>query len=193
LPGDLPVVGDWDGDGVDTIGVYRQGQFLLRNSNRPGPADIVLNFGEVGDLPLAGDWDGDGQVTVGVYNTTTGLFKLSNTLKNVLADVVVQWGGPGYLPVVGDWDGDGIATIGLYGVVGEFLLRNTNAAGHRLGLHARGERRAAGGRVVGVTRALNWAYASVASRSQKAEQARSKSSAPVRVLNEQKGRCRTVP
>ncbi len=129
LPGDLPVVGDWDGDGVDTIGVYRQGQFLLRNSNRSGPPDIIINFGEAGDLPLAGDWDGDGQVTVGVYNPTLGLFKLSNTLKNVLADVVVQWGGPGYLPVVGDWDGDGIATIGLYGVAGEFLLRNTNTAG----------------------------------------------------------------
>ncbi len=129
LPGDLPVVGDWDGDGIDTIGVYRHGQFLLRNSNRSGPADIVINFGEAGDLPLAGDWDGDGQATVGVYNPTTGVFKLSNTLKNVLADVVVQWGGPGYLPVVGDWDGDGIATIGLYGVGGEFLLRNTNTAG----------------------------------------------------------------
>ncbi len=129
LPGDLPVVGDWDGDGVDTIGVYRQGQFLLRNSNRSGPPDIVINFGEAGDLPLAGDWDGDGQATVGVYNRATGLFKLSNTLKNVLADVVVQWGGPGYLPVVGDWDGDGSTTIGLYGVNGEFLLRNTNAAG----------------------------------------------------------------
>ncbi len=129
LPGDLPIVGDWDGDGVDTIGVYRQGQFLLRNSNRSGPADIVINFGESGDLPLAGDWDGDGQVTVGIYNPATGLFKLSNTLKHVLADVVVQWGGPSYLPLVGDWDGDGITTIGLYGVGGEFLLRNRNEAG----------------------------------------------------------------
>jgi hypothetical protein len=128
-PGDLPVVGDWDGDGVTTVGVYRQGQFLLRNSNRPGPADIVVNLGEAGDLPLAGDWDGDGQVTVGVYSPTKGLFRLSNTFKDVLADIEVQWGGLGYLPIVGDWDGDGVTTIGLYGLNGEFLLRNRNEAG----------------------------------------------------------------
>ena len=28
LPGDYPVVGDWDGDGTATIGVYRNGSFL---------------------------------------------------------------------------------------------------------------------------------------------------------------------
>ncbi len=128
-PGDLPVVGDWDGDGITTIGVFRAGQFLLRNSNKPGPPDLVINFGEAGDLPLAGDWDGDGQVTIGVYNPTKGLFRMSNTFKDVLADIEVQWGGPGYLPIVGDWDGDGITTLGLYSARGEFLLRNSNVAG----------------------------------------------------------------
>jgi hypothetical protein len=127
--GDLPVVGDWDGDGVDTIGVYRAGEFLLRNSNRAGLPDIVVQFGAEGELPVAGDWDGDGTVTIGSYNLKTGVFKLSNALKGGLVEVEVQWGGPGYLPVVGDWDGDGVTTIGLYGVNGEFLLRNTNTAG----------------------------------------------------------------
>jgi hypothetical protein len=27
LPGDKPVVGDWDNDGTDTIGIYRNGTF----------------------------------------------------------------------------------------------------------------------------------------------------------------------
>ncbi|HVF91412.1 MAG TPA: zinc-dependent metalloprotease family protein, partial [Blastocatellia bacterium] len=45
IPGDLPVSGDWNGDGIDTIGVYRNGNFLLRNSNTNGFADLVVTFG----------------------------------------------------------------------------------------------------------------------------------------------------
>jgi hypothetical protein len=58
IPGDQPVIGDWDNDGIDTIGVYRSGQFLLRNSNTIGFADIVFALGNPGDHPIAGNWDG---------------------------------------------------------------------------------------------------------------------------------------
>jgi hypothetical protein len=41
-PCDQPVAGDWNGDGVDTIGIFRPstGQFLLRNSNDIGSAQM---------------------------------------------------------------------------------------------------------------------------------------------------------
>jgi len=58
LAGDQPVVGDWDGNGTDTIGVYRNARFLLRNSNTIGFADIVFGLGNPGDMPIAGDWNG---------------------------------------------------------------------------------------------------------------------------------------
>lgn len=45
LGGDLPVTGDWNNDGIDTIGVYRNAQFLLRNSNTIGFAEIVFGLG----------------------------------------------------------------------------------------------------------------------------------------------------
>jgi hypothetical protein len=51
------VTGDWDNDGTDTIGVYRNGQFLLRNSNTIGFADIAFGLGNLGDIPIAGNWD----------------------------------------------------------------------------------------------------------------------------------------
>ncbi|MEQ8667682.1 MAG: hypothetical protein RIC12_00830, partial [Pirellulales bacterium] len=69
-----PVVGDWDGDGIDTIGVYDQrlSIFNLRNDNSPGGADAaVVNYGPAKAildletnpllpwLPIAGDWDGN--------------------------------------------------------------------------------------------------------------------------------------
>jgi hypothetical protein len=57
LPGDRPVTGDWNNDGIDTIGIYRNGQFMLRNSNTIGFAEIVFGLGIPGDMPIAGNWD----------------------------------------------------------------------------------------------------------------------------------------
>jgi predicted outer membrane repeat protein len=55
----MPISGDWNGDGIDTIGVYdRQiARFYLRNSNSTGPSDIDLWYGNPGDFPIAGCWD----------------------------------------------------------------------------------------------------------------------------------------
>ena len=43
-PGDVPFMGDWDCDGIDTPGLYRQsdGFVYLRNTNSQGVADITL-------------------------------------------------------------------------------------------------------------------------------------------------------
>jgi hypothetical protein len=54
-------VGDWNGDGVDTVGVYNPitGVFFLKNTHDEGFADIVFQFGPgaAGFEPLVGDWD----------------------------------------------------------------------------------------------------------------------------------------
>jgi hypothetical protein len=57
IPGDRPVTGDWNDDGIDTIGIYRNGMFMLRNSNTIGFADLVFGLGIPGDMPIAGNWD----------------------------------------------------------------------------------------------------------------------------------------
>jgi hypothetical protein len=43
---------------MTTIGVFRRGQFLLRNSNTNGFAEIVFSLGFPTDMPIAGNWDG---------------------------------------------------------------------------------------------------------------------------------------
>jgi endoglucanase len=52
--------GDWDGDGVDGVGVYYrdQGRFFLRDSLASDPIDQFVTFGSKGvDLfPLSGRW-----------------------------------------------------------------------------------------------------------------------------------------
>jgi hypothetical protein len=60
--------GDWNGDGVDTIGVVRGDTWLLRNSVAGGTADISFTYGSPSylELPVPGDWDGDGTYTPAV-------------------------------------------------------------------------------------------------------------------------------
>ena len=132
MPGDKPVVGDWDGDGTVTVGVYRPSEstFYLRNSNTPGPADIVVPFLTSGDTPLAGDWDGDGVDTIGIHNSGNATFYLRNSNTSGPPNLAVGFGGFGDKPVVGDWDGDGKTTVGSYQPsTSTFSLRNTNTTG----------------------------------------------------------------
>jgi hypothetical protein len=133
-PGDLPILGDWDGDGVFTIGVFTPSTatFHLRNSNTPGPADFTFAFGPAGGigLPVAGDWDGDGKWSVGVFAPSRGDWNLRNELSSGLPDAgSFLFGSPGSKPVVGDWDGDGKFSQGVVEPDGTWKLKNVLATG----------------------------------------------------------------
>ncbi|MEA2933350.1 MAG: hypothetical protein QOI56_2135, partial [Actinomycetota bacterium] len=49
-----PVVGDWNGDGIDTVGYksMSSGIWSLRNTNSAGPVDATFDYGLSNDLPL---------------------------------------------------------------------------------------------------------------------------------------------
>jgi hypothetical protein len=57
-PGDLPVSGDWNGDGETTVGVFRGDTFHLRDTLAGGTADESFSYGRAGDVPLTGNWGG---------------------------------------------------------------------------------------------------------------------------------------
>ncbi len=136
-PADTPFMGDWDGDGVDTPGLYRvsDGFAYLRNSNTQGAADVSYFFGDPDDVPLAGDFDGDGDDTVSLYRPSNQTFYISNKLGpngGALgpADYSFVFGDPGDDPIVGDWDGDGTDTIGTRRAsTGQIFQRNSNSQG----------------------------------------------------------------
>jgi hypothetical protein len=128
--GDYPVTGDWDGNGTDTIGIYRNGSFYLRNSNTVGFANLVFPFGTPGDQPIAGDWNGDGIDTIGVYRPSTGQFLLRNSNTAGPAEMSFYLGNVGDVGIAGDWNGDGIDTTGVFRPSnGVIFLKNTNATG----------------------------------------------------------------
>jgi len=91
-----PIVGDWTGSGIDTVGVYDQsnGQFMLRNSNTPGAPDETFGLGVASDQPLSGRWQASATHSgVGVFRPSNGLIYLKNDLSTGYADGSVAKSG----------------------------------------------------------------------------------------------------
>ena len=107
-PGDKPVVGDWDGDGIDEIGLRREttGYFYYRNTLTTGAADGRFFFGDPGDRLVSGDWGVvDGADTPAVFRPANSMFYFRYTLTQGNADDDFVWNGagPDWLPVSGDF------------------------------------------------------------------------------------------
>ncbi len=137
VPGDYPVIGDWDCDGDETPGVYRQADASVHLSNATGTAiaDVTYSYGLPGDIPLAGDFNGDGCDTVSVYRASSGQVFIVNRLGSGglplgAADLSYWFGISGDRPFVGDFSGDGIDTLGVQRVAATTIyLRHSQTTG----------------------------------------------------------------
>lgn len=116
VPGDRPVAGDWNGTGVDTIGVFRDGRWDLDmdGDGRHGPNDLTIYMGQAGDQPVVGDFNGDGVDELGIFRD--GEWHIDTDGNRILDehDLRRHLGGPGDVPVVGDFNGDGRDEMGVY-------------------------------------------------------------------------------
>ena len=112
-----PVVGDWDGDGCDTIGLYdpMTAMFYLRNSLTTGMADIAFPYGSAqsGWQPLIGDWNGDGKDSAGFFIYNANHFFLRDAFTAGMADYSFAMGeaNKGWRPIVGNWRGPTSQTL----------------------------------------------------------------------------------
>jgi predicted chitinase len=114
----LPLVGDWDGDGRDSFGLYRarDGVFRLRNEAGGDLPPVAFGTIDPAAVPVVGDWDGDGRDTLGVYQRGTATFELSGpdlTRPTRRATVLETGEGPSadLLPLAGDWNGVDVVTL----------------------------------------------------------------------------------
>jgi hypothetical protein len=137
-PGDLPLAGDFNGNGCDTVSIYRPSEARFYVINKLGSADGGLGaadysflFGNSGDKPFVGDFDGDGVDTVGLHRESSGLVYFRNSNSTGVAEFQFIYGNPGDKLVAGDWDGDGDDSVGVYRPSnGVFYLRNSNTQGN---------------------------------------------------------------
>lgn len=108
-PGDIPVVGDWNGTGRSELGVFRDGTWILDiNGNRQFDGcdvDACFQFGEAGDIPVVGDWDGSGWDKVGVVRKGDWILDRNGNWEwqGCDVDLCATFGRPTDRPVIGQW------------------------------------------------------------------------------------------
>jgi hypothetical protein len=109
---DVPVPGDYDGDGRTDAVIYRPSTGLWYGP-RTGAAQIVIqmNLGQPGDVPIPGDYDGDGKTDPAIYRPSTGLFFAVLSGGGTKSQT---FGAPGDVPVPRDYDGDGKTDFAIY-------------------------------------------------------------------------------
>jgi RHS repeat-associated protein len=134
---DIPVSGDFDGDGKTDYGYFDTTTatwyiVLSSKAGQPGgAANLVFQFGTpwpktgLGDIPITGDFDGDGKTDFGVFNPVNAqwiiLYSSGGTNANPVTHQFPTFGQawtsffqPGDIPVVGDYDGDGKSDYGVF-------------------------------------------------------------------------------
>ncbi len=104
-PGDTPFAGDFDGDGVDTVGLHRRTTGLVYQSDVHAAALPARTFtlGDPDDLLVAADWNGDGRDSPAIFRPADELLYARHHNAAGAADqIVAPCGGRG-VPIAGDF------------------------------------------------------------------------------------------
>ncbi len=109
---DLPVPGDFDGDGKTDFSYFRPSTgawWVFRSSDN---SSYAVQFGQSGDQPVHADYDGDGKTDLAVFrssNQTWYIYRSSDS-----GTTYQQFGLSSDVPAPVDYDGDGKADIAVY-------------------------------------------------------------------------------
>ncbi len=116
---DVPVQGDYDGDGTTELAVWRSstGNWFVKYSSD----GISRTLGAYGsglapyrDIAVPGDYDADGITDRAIFRTQTGEWFIEQSSDGQQKYLASYGKNGNFVPVVADYDGDGKSDVAVY-------------------------------------------------------------------------------
>ena len=114
---DQPVAGDFNGDGISTLGIFNNGKWRIDvngDGRFTGDEDSFFDFGQTGDIAVVGDFNGDGLDEVAVVRGRDLIVDSNGNGQWDATDKMFEIEGNSGQVVVGDFNGDGIDEAAFY-------------------------------------------------------------------------------
>ena len=109
---DVPVPGDYDGDGRTDAAIFRPSTGLWYGPRTGGTTIVIqMYLGQSGDIPVPGDYDADGKTDAAIYRPSIHLLFAVLSGGGTKSATLGQSGD---VPVPRDYDGDGKTDPAVY-------------------------------------------------------------------------------